>query len=74
MHVDYWQDELTKFQWFTGANFTAADIMMSFPPEAAAQRGDARSRPKVAAFLDRIHARPGYKAALERGGHYDFAS
>lgn len=74
MHVDYWQDELTKFQWFTGANFTAADIMMSFPLEAAAQRGDARSRPKVAAFLDRIHARPGYKAALERGGHYDFAS
>jgi glutathione S-transferase len=74
MHIDYWQDELTKFEWFTGANFTAADIMMSFPLEAAAQRGDARSRSKVAAFLDRIHARPAYKAALERGGPYDFAS
>lgn len=74
MHIDYWQDELTKSEWFTGANFTAADIMMSFPLEAAAQRGNARARPKVAAFLDRIHARPAYKTALEKGGPYDFAN
>lgn len=74
MHVDYWQAELSKSEWFAGADFTAADIMMSFPLEAAAQRGNARAQPKVAAFLDRIHARPAYKTALEKGGPYDFAT
>lgn len=73
-HVDYWQDELSKSEWFAGNEFTAADIMMSFPLEAGAMRGNARSQPKVAAFLDRIHARPAYKAALEKGGPYDFAN
>ena len=74
MHVDYWQEELSKAEWFTGKDFTAADIMMSFPLEAGAMRGNARSRPKVAAFLDRIHARPAYIEALKKGGPYDFAN
>ncbi len=74
VHVDYWQEELSKSEWFTGKDFTAADIMMSFPLEAAAMRGDGRSRPRVAAFLDRIHARPAYSEALKKGGPYDFAS
>jgi glutathione S-transferase len=73
-HLDYWDTELGKSEWFAGSNFTAADIMMSFPIEAAAARGDARTRPRVAAFLDRIHARPAYRAALDKGGPYDYAS
>jgi glutathione S-transferase len=73
-HMDYWDTELAKSEWFAGAEFTAADIMMSFPLEAAASRADARSRPMVKAFLDRIHARPAYQAALRTGGPYDFAS
>ena len=58
-------------EWFAGDEFTAADIQMSFPLEAAAARGglDA-SRPKLMAFLKRIHARPAYRRALERGGPY----
>ena len=48
--------------------------MMSFPIEAAAQRGGARDgRPKLTAFLEKIHARPAYKRALERGGPYAYA-
>ena len=74
MHVDYWDAELAKSEWFAGNAFTAADIMMSFPLEAAAQRGDAKSRPMVKAFLDKIHARPAYQAALKTGGQYDYAS
>jgi glutathione S-transferase len=74
MHVDYWNEELSKSEWFAGSAFTAADIVMSFPLEAAAARADARSRPKVAAFLDRIHARPAYQKALKTGGQYDYAS
>lgn len=73
MHVDYWDAELAKSEWFAGNAFTAADIMMSFPLEAGAMRGDAKSRPMVKAFLDKIHARPAYQAALKTGGKYDFA-
>ena len=73
-HLDYWDNELSKSQWFAGNEFTAADIMMSFPLEAAATRADGKSRPMVKAFLDRIHARPAYQAALKKGGPYDYAS
>ena len=72
-HIDYWDAELTKTVWFAGPDFTAADIMMSFPLEAGASRAGAGSRPKVRACLDRIHARPAYRKALERGGPYDYA-
>jgi glutathione S-transferase len=72
LHLDYMEGELEKFAWFVGAEFSGADIQMSFPLEAAASRGglDA-SRPRVWDFLQRIHARPAYKAALEKGGAYE---
>ena len=71
---DFMEAELSRSAWFAGDEFSAADIQMSFPLEAAAERAglDAR-RPKLMAFLDRIHARPAYKKALERGGPYSFA-
>jgi glutathione S-transferase len=72
--LDYMEAELTKSEWFAGPQFSAADIQMSFPLEAAAQRaGLDASRPKLTAFLKRIHARPAYQRALQRGGPYDFA-
>lgn len=72
-HVDWWEDELSKSTWFAGAEITGADIMMSFPLEAGAERAGAGSRPHVKAFLERIHARPAYQRALERGGPYAYA-
>jgi len=73
--LDFMEGELARSAWFAGDDFSAADIQMSFPVEAAAQRaGLDASRPKLMAFLKRIHARPGYKKALERGGPYSFAS
>lgn len=70
-HLDYMEGELARHPWFAGAEFTAADIQMSFPVEAAAARGGLnRSRPKLMAFLERIHARPAYRRAIERGGDY----
>ena len=70
-HLDFMEGELGKSRWFAGENFTGADVQMSFPVEAAKARGglDA-TRPKLMAYLDRIHARPAYKRALERGGPY----
>lgn len=72
--LDFMEAELGKSEWFAGSEFSGADIQMSFPLEAASQRGGlGASRPKLAAFLKRIHARPAYKRALERGGPYSFA-
>jgi glutathione S-transferase len=71
-NLDYLEAELGKTAWFAGSEFTAADIQMSFPLEAAVVRGGLNaSRPKLMAFLERIHARPAYKKAIERGGKYD---
>jgi len=69
--LDFMEAELGRSTWFAGDEFTAADIQMSFPLEAASARGglDA-SRPKLMEFLARIHAREAYRAALERGGEY----
>ena len=72
--LDFMEAELNQTEWFAGPEFSAADIQMSFPLEAAAQRaGLNASRPKLMAFLKKIHARPAYKKALERGGPYSFA-
>jgi glutathione S-transferase len=73
LHLDYMESELGKSEWFAGAEFTAADIQMSFPLEAASVRaGLNENRPRLISFLERIHARPAYRRALERGGRYDF--
>jgi len=72
LHLDFVEGELGKSTWLAGNELTAADIQMSFPLEAAAARGglDAR-RPRTMAFLERVHARPAYRRALERGGPYE---
>lgn len=72
LHLDYLEGELGRSTWFAGEAFTAADIQMSFPIEVAAARGGlGAKRPRLAQFLDRIHARPAYQRALEKGGKYE---
>jgi glutathione S-transferase len=72
-HLDYMEAELAAHAWFAGEAFTAADIQMSFPVEAAASRaGLNASRPNLMAYLERIHARDAYQRALQRGGPYSF--
>ena len=69
LHLDYMEGELKKSTWFAGTAFSGADIMMSFPLEAAAGRaGLDASRPHLMDFLARIHARPAYQRAVARGG------
>ena len=73
-HTAYWEAELARSEWFAGDAFSAADIMMSFPVEAAGSRmGYGPDKPRLRAFLERIHARPAYQRALERGGPYSYA-
>ena len=74
LNMDWWERELAATGWFAGAGFSAADVMMSFPLEAAqARAGLQPGRPNCADFLRRIHARPAYARALERGGAYAYA-
>ena len=66
-HLDYVESELARSPWFAGEQMTAADIIMSFPLEAARSRaGLDERRPATIAWLERIHARPTYQAALAR--------
>jgi glutathione S-transferase len=74
LHLDYLEAELSAAPWFVGDRFSAADIMLSFPLEATTDRaGLDETRPRLMDFLRRIHARPAYKRALEKGGPYRFA-
>jgi len=73
-HLDYVESELAQRPWFAGDAMTAADIMMSFPLEAARSRGGLDgNRPATIAWLDKVHARPAYQAALAKGGPYAYA-
>ena len=71
----YMESEIARTGWFAGSEFSAADIQMSFPLEAAASRGGLNAaQPKLTDFLKRIHARPAYQRALKRGGAYELLS
>jgi glutathione S-transferase len=73
-HLDWLETELAGRPWFAGEAFTAADVMMSFPLEASRHRaGLDESRPNLVDWLERIHARPAYGAALRKGGSYAYA-
>ncbi|RKF51082.1 glutathione S-transferase family protein [Paraburkholderia fungorum] len=72
LHLGYINKELSTSGWFVGNDFSAADVQMSFPLEAATARGGMEGQiPAVVDFLKRVHARPAYQRALERGGKYE---
>lgn len=74
VHFDWLESELGSRDWFAGDEFTAADVMMSFPLEASRQRAELDAAyPNLTDWLERIHARPAYAAALKSGGPYAFA-
>ncbi|MBA3550348.1 MAG: glutathione S-transferase [Nannocystis sp.] len=73
-HVDYWERTLGESAWFAGDTFSAADVQMSFPIEAASARvGFGPDRPHLRGFLERIQGRAAYQRAIERGGPYTVA-
>ena len=72
-HIEFWEQSLAETGWFAGKEFSAADVMMSFPLEAAASRAGAGNYANITDFLGRIHTRPAYLKALEKGGPYAYA-
>ena len=73
-HLGFMNNALAGAEWFVDNNFSAADVQLSFVPQVARLLYSLDSFPNLAAFLDRIHARPAYQRALEKGGRYDFGS
>ena len=69
-HIDYWECELGQHAWFAGEEFTAADIQMSFPVQAASVRAGVPRGGRLEAFLARIQERPAYQRALATGGEF----
>lgn len=75
LHLDWMEQRLAASPWFAGKRFTAADIQMSFPIQAAASRGDGLAdKPALRGFLQRIEQRPGYQRAAARGGSLEALS
>jgi glutathione S-transferase len=73
-HLGYMDRAMDATGWFVGGEFSAADVQLSFAPQVAALLYTLEPFPNLVAFLKRIHARPGYRKALERGGAYAFGS
>ena len=72
-HFQFMENQLLPSGWFVGDSLTGADIMLSFPAEAAVKMGLASDKPKLTAFVAAIHARPAFQKALEKGGPYAYA-
>ncbi len=71
-NLEFMEKTLSESEWFCGDHMTAADVQMSFALEAAEVRTDlAAAYPHLARFLKSIRERPAYRAALDRGGHYE---
>lgn len=74
LHLGFVEGEIGEAQFLAGDEFTAADIQMSFPLEVAAtQRLLGDQHPKLRSLLRRLHARPAYQRAMEKGGPYAYA-
>ena len=73
-HLGYVDQALRGRSYLVGDVLTGADIQMSFIGEIAGAFGKRAAYPALDAWIQRLHARPAYKEALERGGAYRFAS
>ena len=66
-HIAYWEEALSETGWFAGTAFSAADVMMAYPLEAAARLKLISDRPGITSFLERVRSRDAYVRALARG-------
>ncbi|WP_375290437.1 glutathione S-transferase family protein [Qipengyuania sp.] len=69
-HIAFAEDNIGDNLHFVGDDWTAADVMMSFPAEIALMQGYGDKAPRLAKFVEAIHARPAWQRARERGGPY----
>ena len=70
--LDYCEYHLIRNSYFAGEELTGADIQMIFPLEAARARGRLKGFDACNEYVDKIHKRPAYLRALEKGGDYAY--
>jgi glutathione S-transferase len=73
-HLGYVDSKLAGREFLVGDQLTGADVQMSFIPEVAGFFRRLEPYPNLSAWMNRLHARPAYRRALEKGGAYMFAS
>lgn len=66
-HFGFVERELASRPYFCGDEFTAADLQMIYPVEAALQRGGG-AWPHLRDWRERVTARPAYQRAEAKGG------
>lgn len=71
-HLGYIDRALEGRDYLLGKELTAADIQLSFVGEVAGAFGRFQTYPNIAAWVRRFQGRPAYRAALEKGGPYNF--
>ncbi len=69
-HLGYVNAALAGRDYLMGPELTAADVQMSFVGEVGRAFGRLGALPDLDAWVNRLHARPAYQKALERGGPY----
>ncbi len=72
-HLAYVNQALEGRPYLLGEAFTGADVQMSFVGEVGRAFGRLGNYPNIAAWVDRLHERPAFKTALEKGGAYNLA-
>lgn len=72
-HLGYVDQSLAGREFLVGDSLTGADVQMSFVGEVAGAFGQLPNYPNLAAWIGRLHARPAFKAGLEKGGPYSLA-
>jgi glutathione S-transferase len=73
-HLAYIDGALKGRQFLVGDALSGADIQMSFVGEVAGAFGKRAEYPNLDAWTKRLHERPAFKKALERGGAYNLAN
>ena len=67
--LSYMESELSRYEWFAGDQFTAADIQMSYGVEALCNRDEViKNCPNLKSYFEKIKAREAYQIAIEKGG------
>lgn len=69
-HIDFMESGIGDNLHFVGDGWTAADVLMSFPAEIALLQGYREGHPKISRFIEKVHSRPAWQRAREKGGAY----
>jgi len=73
-HLAYIDGALKGRRFIVGDTLSGADIQMSFVGEVAGAFGKRAQYPNLDAWTKRLHDRPAYKKAIEKGGAYNLAN